>query len=172
LIKQAHIAVLGVLAALTIGSGCGGSDSSADTTVTVASLTKAEFVKRANGICRPGRSELAAALLAYLKAHPAEVKRNAQRAGLEGTRAVVVPRVESQVEAIRELGAPAGDVVQVEAILTALERSAKTLEEMPELRSGTQLNSTFQQASELARRYGLRSCAYAASAAVVGRSAG
>jgi hypothetical protein len=147
-----HLPLSAVLALLV--AGCGGDDDATNTaTTTAAPLTKAEFIRQADQICLSGDSRIEAAaddLLAQGgEPPPSEVRRIARR--------IVVPGLEAEVQAIRALGAPAGDEAAVERILSATERGIAEIEADPEsaIEGPT---PGLRKAGRLAREYGSAEC--------------
>jgi hypothetical protein len=143
------------------GSGkdaAGTGESSAGETVQSGDLSKSEFVKQANAICEKGKKESLEKMGAYVKKH----KGGSETANLEligeAIQAVFIPQIQSQIDAVRALGAPAGDEEQVEGFLVALEEDAATARES----SGTSavLAKSFKPSAELAHEYGLDGCSY------------
>jgi len=145
---------LAAIAAAAAVSGCG--DEDALTTTTTASdeaPTKREFIFEADRICFSADSQIEAAAddlaTAEREPPPAEVRRVVLR--------VVVPALETEVRAIRSLGAPRGDEAQVAAILDATERGIAQIEADPEgVLEGPP--PALREAGRLAKAYGSRQC--------------
>lgn len=136
--------LLVVLWALIVAAGCG-SDSS-----TGASITKAQFVKKANDICEETEGEKLKLATEYLKKNP----------GTEEVDLVVpaaVPPLEKQVREIEALPAPEGDEAKVEAYLDAVKAGIKDTEANPEDALAAKSNP-FVKANSLAADYGLTVC--------------
>jgi hypothetical protein len=136
-----------LVAALTGASGCGGGDS------TSASLTKKQFLKKADEICEKGETEQLEMAAKYLKKNP----------GAEEEELIVpaaLPPLQKQTEEIKALPAPEGDEAEVEAIVKAFEKALKDSEANPQdvMSSGS---NPFKEADKLAKKYGLTSCANA-----------
>jgi hypothetical protein len=135
-IATVSIVLAGTLAAV----GCGGSGDAAP-------LTRAQFIDQANAICSNSETERSTAT------------REAAGDGEEAapvTKAALQP-VQQMAEELGDLGPPAGDEREVEAIIASFEKGIKKLEA-----SSTDLVSTiaaFERADELADEYGLTSCA-------------
>ena len=128
-------------------AGCGGGDS------TTASLTKKQFLKKADKFCEEGEREQLELASEYLKKHPgAEEEEMIIPAGL--------PPLQKQTEEIKALPAPEGDEAQVEAIVKAFEKALKDTEANPQDILTTASNP-FKEADKLAEKYGLTSCANA-----------
>ena len=139
--------VLAVMIALAM-AGCGGDESSDATT---ASITKAEFIARANVACARIRGQAQAELLDFMKSRTAEPS----TADL-GRRFVIAPK-QREVEEFVALGMPSEDEEQVKAIVTAFETGISEAEAEP---AQVAQNSTeaLGEAEKLAAEYGLKGC--------------
>jgi len=137
-------------AALVVGlmiTGCGGGSDS------TASLTKAQFVKQADAICRKVDKSQTAGLDKLTKefSDPTKITKAVQKTWIleQG-----LPSVQQEAEEIAALGAPSGDEEQVAAIVKGIEEAVKKAEKDP-LKS---LESSFTGANNLAAKYGLKDC--------------
>jgi hypothetical protein len=143
------------LAAATVGAGCGGD--SVATTIPTSSITKAEFVKKANAICKPGAARLLSEVTAYQKKHIDEVS---VKLIPNTARAIIRPALQSQIDQIRNLGAPRGDASELEKFFATLlhgvneiiNQKATTFEEV---------EGRLVPADDIAKRYGIDQCQYA-----------
>lgn len=143
-----------VLVALFL-AGCGGNDETEGGFSPVVSepLSKVEFLRQADEICFASEQRIEAAADELVTQEgdpdPAEVERIA----LE----VVVPALESEVAAIRALGAPKGDEEDVDGILEATEEGIAAIEADPTglLES---IPKPLTRAQMLAENYGSRQC--------------
>ncbi len=152
------ISVLVVVAALVaIPVGCGDDGDDSATTLETSSLTKAEFVKRANAICNESIADVGKQLEDYLVDRQ-NSKKGADELAADALRAIALPAIETQLEEIEELGAPDGEQKEIEAFLTAQQRSVEQLEQRQNVSLSTDLEPAFRQAGKLARQYGLSSC--------------
>lgn len=146
----------GCLAVAVLGcAGCGGEDSdeSEFSPVVSDSLSKVEFLRQADEICLASESQIEAAADDLVTSEeppdPAEVERVAVD--------IVVPSLESEVAALRALGAPEGDEERVEAILSATEEGIAAIEDDPRgLLDG--IPKPLAEAQKLAEQYGSRQC--------------
>lgn len=145
--KGSLVALLGFLVAALLVAGCGGDDET-------SSLTKAEFVKQANAICKEGRAERED----LFKTFTEEIKSGkATREDQESLVTVVLkPPYEKTIESLKGLGAPEGDEKQVEAIIAAMEKGLEKAEDNPLVSLRT--NIQFAEANSLAAKYGLKDC--------------
>ena len=118
-------------------------------------ITRPEFLREADLICHSTEARIEAAaddiVTAPGEPDPAEVERVA--------RSIVIPALETEVRAIRALGAPEGDERQVDAILAATERGIRAIERDPRnLLDGAPRE--LRRAGQLARGYGSEQCGF------------
>jgi len=143
-----------VFAVAALLSGCGGDEDEGGFSPVVSDpLSKVEFLRQSDEICRSAESRIEAAADDLLTQEgdpdPAEVERIAID--------LVVPALESEVSAIGALGAPEGDEAEVQAILDATEAGIAEIEADPSaLLDG--VPESLQKAEMLARRYGSQQC--------------
>lgn len=142
--------------ALVLGlvAGCGGSDDEGGE----ETLTKAEFIKQGDAICRQGNEEIEEGFDSFAKENG--IAKN-QEPNKEQSREIVVtviiPGVKQQGEEIRALGAPAGDEDQVAAILDSLDEGIEEAEADPESLF-EEKTDPFGEANQRAKAYGLKVC--------------
>lgn len=141
------LVVVGIAAAL---SACG---SSSDSTT---ALTKAEFLKQGNAICRKGNKEIGEAAE---KEFPRSGGKPSEAKLEQFASQTIVPNIESQVEQISELPAPEGDEEQVDAIVKSAESSVERAAEDPSAMVKQKGEDPFAKTDELAKAYGLTVCA-------------
>jgi hypothetical protein len=153
--KSVRFAILGALAAGLIAAGCGSDDNndkqSFGTSVgsaSTASLTKADFVTQANAICKTANQELDQAGQALGQSPTPEELDSFVTDN-------VTPTIQTELDAIRGLGAPAGDEQTVNAILAAADSGLQSLQADPSLLTG---GDPFGEANQLADDYGLTVC--------------
>jgi hypothetical protein len=152
------IALIGaVMAFAAIVAGCGSSSSS--TTESTATLSKAEFVKQGNAICEAGNKEINAGFEEFAKEKEFSKKNQPTKAEIEeGAEEVVVPSVRSQIEQIKELGAPEGEEEKVEAFLENAEAQLEKGEENASLLAEESAH-LFASVNEEGKALGLTACA-------------
>lgn len=140
----------GVLAAaVLIFAGCGGGDD--ETTA----LTKAEFVKQANAICKEAEKErLSLFKQVVATVDPDGTKQERDKA----LREVIVEPYEGAAQEIESLGAPSGDEAKISALVDAMEASLRKVEKNPRLVGRT--NIQFAEPNKLANEYGLTDCVF------------
>jgi ribonuclease D len=139
-------------------AGCGSSSSSTSSTAAAPALTKAEYVKQGNAICKASKAERQAAFTAYAKAHHLNnnsAPTNAQAAQLATT--VLIPSIQATISAIKALVPPNSDQAQVTAMLAASHQDLDRAKQDPAqmVTSGGQ----FAHSGKLLHAYGLTSCA-------------
>jgi hypothetical protein len=152
--RQAMAVLAGIVAIAMISGGCGSEGDSA----TTASLTKAEFIEKADAICSKTGERYKAKVAVFAKKHGLndyEQPTKAQRE--EVMTAVILPALSAEAEDLDRLGAPEGDEEEVEAIVEGIEGAVERAEDEPgsvfEKGSGS-----FKKVNKLARAYGLEIC--------------
>jgi hypothetical protein len=138
--------IIALVAAGCGSSGSGGSDTS-------ASISKPQFVKQANAICKKSQQEREAAVNKVAE----EIKPGANAGDLPPEKLIgtVIPLLADMVDELAALPAPKGDEDQVEAMIEAYEEQVEELEADP---NGAFTGETFKQADEEALKYGLEDC--------------
>jgi hypothetical protein len=141
-----------VLAALMVASGCGGDSGGGGDP-----LTKAEFIRQGDAICKKGLREKNQAVERSL--NELSAKERADNATLERLLVeVALPPVQNMAEEVGDLGAPKGDEGKVTAIVDALVAALEKAESNPGI-ALTDSEKIFGRPDELAGRYGLEACA-------------
>lgn len=150
-----------VVAALLLAAGCGSSDSSGSDEVTVqtGSLSKAEFVKKADSICEAARSEFLTKYTSFVEGHKSDIGDEQKEVALLGevVDSYLAPSVEKQVEQISELGAPKAYAPEVASFLNALQK--RTEEARDEPTGVTKTPYPFKKAENIAAKVGMKGCA-------------
>lgn len=145
------LAVLGALAAAFL-AGCGGDD---DGSATAESLTKAQFVKQADGICakynRKGERQFQK-VVETLNLDQGEPKRDV---AAKGVAAVAIPILEEQIEELRALPVPEGEEQEIELIIERQEQSLEKVEDEPLFRVS---GNPYEELNKPAADYGLVEC--------------
>jgi hypothetical protein len=156
------LVVVATVAALLIVAGCGGSgDSSGGSEVTAqtGSLSKDEFVKKADAICEAARTEFLAKYTSFVEAHKADIGNAQKEKELIGemVETLLAPNIEGQVEQISELGAPNAYAPEATSFLSALQKRVDELQGNP-----TEVSATpypFKKAEDIAAKAGMKGCA-------------
>jgi len=145
-----------LLAGLLV-AGCG-SSSSTTTTTTSATVTKAEFVAKGNAICAAGSKTQEAAFNAYAKKHGLKENQQPTKAQqAEAVNTILAPNIESQITAVKNIGAPSGEEQQVNSALESAQQELNKVKANPELAFGKE--SAFVGAGEKLHALGLTQCA-------------
>jgi len=142
-----------VLAALV--AGCGSGDETTDETVT---LTKVEFIKQGDAICKAGNKEIEEGFEEFAEEN--DLPDNGEPSNeqsVEIVETVILPSIQQQGEGIRELGAPEGDEEQVDELLTSLEDAVAEGEDEPELLFEGKTDP-FGDVNQQAKDYGFKVC--------------
>jgi hypothetical protein len=143
------------VAVALIVAGCGSDNSTTDTT---ASLTKAEFVKQGNAICKEGNEKIESEFEKFAKENNLSQKKAPTEAQLEeAAEEFLIPQITKQVEGLRALGAPSGEEDKVNALLDDAETALEEVEEDPTLLSGEK-SEPFEDVNKEARAVGLTTC--------------
>jgi hypothetical protein len=157
--RRKTICGLALVAVLVIGvcvAGCGSSSST--TTETTASISKAEFVKQGNAICAKGNKAQEAETNAYAKKHGLKENKEPTKAQqTEIVETVFVPNIQSQIDAVKALGAPSGEEQQVNAALETSQQTLNKAKANPALFFGNE--NLFAAAGKQLHALGLKECA-------------
>lgn len=154
---------------LLIGvAGCGSSANSptstestagsgGETAAREATLTKAEWVDKANEICGPIIDKKTRQMQAFYKARGVHGSPGLHQREAANT-AIVLPNVQERVEAMRALPVPAGEGAKIRAILKSMERGIHEAEAHPENLAIPKQPIPFAESEHLAGAYGLLFC--------------
>jgi hypothetical protein len=146
------------LAILLAAGGCGGSDSSAaDVTVETGSLSKAQFIKRADAICEANRAQFTREFTAFAQKIQRSSKAAQEASNDDPVEKILIPNFQKDINEISNLGAPSGDEQEVGAFLEALGQRLEEIRERPTILEETV--TPFAKAEKLAKAYGLTGCA-------------
>lgn len=160
IISAAALAVIGIVA------GCGDDDSGASNgpTVTTSSLSKEQYVERANEVCKRRNEQLSDEITAYVKKTQKENPDASRSETFTGAAEITLAAFQDTVDSLRGLGAPEGDEDELGELLTEMQRGVDTLEQqLPEettrLDQANGFFRTLKSAGAMARRYGIGTCA-------------
>jgi hypothetical protein len=132
-------------------AGCGDDDE--------GSLTKAEFVQKANAICTAGNKEIEKGVESFVNENSSSGKPLTDAQLAEGAEEIVIPSLREQVDGIDALGTPSEDGEQAEELVEAAKDALEEVEDEPALAvPQTGDPNPFAEANELARDYGLDVC--------------
>lgn len=158
--KRFFAVALGVFViALFVGCGGGSDSSSGDSTGSTessSSLSKAEFIKQGDEICKTGDAAIEGEANEFAKENNIDTEKPTEAQQEEVIEQVVGPAIERQSEEIADLGPPEGEEEAVEDIVEAVGHGADEIEEDPKavLEGGNPL----AEATKLAKAYGFKVC--------------
>lgn len=146
-------------AALVLAVGCGSSSGGSEVTVQTGALSKAEFIAKADAICKAARTEFIAKYTRFVTAHKSELGDEQKEKELLGEvlESLLAPNVEGQIKQIGKLGAPSDYAPEATSFLEALQTRLDEAKEDP-----TKLTATpfpFKQAETIAGKIGMNGCA-------------
>jgi len=156
-VSKALLAIGMAIALAAAVAGCGGGDDSSGDS-SAAALTKAEFIKQADQVCKKGEEALAAEGEEFAEDNDIDIENPTEEQKEEVILDVVGPALHKQGEELAALGAPEGEEEAVEAIVDALESGADEIESDPAILIEGKENPPLEEASELSADYGLTEC--------------
>jgi len=148
-VKRGILAIGMATLALALATGCG-DDSE-------ASITRAEFVEQGNAVCKEvlkAKTILVNQELAQRKKEGKSLELNEKSA--VAVLAVALPPLFELPDKLRQLEVPEGEEEKVETIIKSYETGVSEMEEDPG--NALQINYPFEEADELAEKYGLNLC--------------
>lgn len=146
------IAAVAAVALAALVAGCGGGDETTDETVT---LTKAEFIKQGDAICKESGDQSEKEAEEFAEENGFTLEKASTEQLEEAVAEVLVSTLRQQADEISALGAPEGDEEQVEEIITSLEGATDEIEDEPKL---VFEEKVFDEPNELAQDYGFKVC--------------
>jgi hypothetical protein len=152
-----------MLALAALAVGCGGGDEGTASSQPASPAERAKFAAAASRLCEKRLVEDEGKAVAVFRSKAKLYERNGTFDEFRGalkrqeTAIVLAPSLRRRLGAVRALGIPEGDEDRVEAILKAVDAAARSAQENPLafLTSG----SPMKEARDLARAYGIESCA-------------
>ena len=136
-----------------IATGCGGSGSEDET------LSKSEFIRRADSLCRKVDQREAGEFAAYGRANAKSFNQDPEKGLEKAIRVLVLPSIRKEIEEIKTLGIPEGDEDQVEGFFTEVEAAIAKTDEDPLSIENSRPQSPFFPSYKLGRAYGFNNCA-------------
>jgi hypothetical protein len=118
-------------------------------------LTKAQVIKLGDVICEKTDAKQEERLQSYEKQHPKAQLNQAERE--KAVVAVALPPILVEAGKLAALTPPARDTAELQAIVTKLEEAVKRTEDTPSI-AVVGSKSPFDEAGELAQRYGFKIC--------------
>ena len=148
-------AAVAVFAVALLASGCG--DSSDTIEIQTGSLSKAEFIEKANAVCTKNQERAGRELVDYMSKNNISLSSALPKAAAVGVfDSVIEPAYQREITEISELGAPDKDAEKVIAMLEAIEAGLAKGQRDP---AGViSRNELVPIAGELAQAYGLTQC--------------
>lgn len=162
------LAPLLALVAALVAVGCGGGGE--------ATLSKTDFIKRADAICEKADSAEIGEFFAYARAHPKLLKRLHELTSSDqpprgvvarekAYGAIAPPSILKEAEEIEALKPPSGDEAAIERFLAGIRQAVKEAEGDPSkldnhLPNGAGANPdyAFGEVNQLATEYGFKQC--------------
>ncbi len=149
-----------MLVVAAVIAGCGSDSSStnaSETDQTSAPLSKAEFIKQGNDICKHGKRAKEKAVAEALEKAAAEGQneRPSPQTLAKVVEESVIPPYAQIVDQLSQLSAPKKDEAEVEKFVSQFEASLEKAEADPAKAAET---SPFASASDAAVAYGLNLC--------------
>ncbi|MGN6216526.1 MAG: hypothetical protein ACTHN7_06155 [Solirubrobacterales bacterium] len=157
LLRSSRVWVAGalVLVLLLSVAGCGGGDSTQGET-----LTKKQYVRRAQAYCHRDYLHQAKAVEAFRKAHGiSTAPTQAQRE--ESNTAVVLGFVERRIDFLKSLPVPEGDGKEIHAIIRAMEKGLEESRRNPASLAKPYSPEPFTRNRHLTGAYGFWLCGQA-----------
>ena len=142
-----------------LASGCGDDSSTAEDAS--ASLTKEQFVKRADAYCTRGYKAQARAMEAYAKKNGLNFTEPTQAEREKINTAVVLGFVRRKIEFFESLPAPEGDEKEVRQMIESMERGLEQSERNPASLAKPYEPEPFTDTRHLTAEYGPYVCGQA-----------
>jgi hypothetical protein len=150
-LRKASILLVPCLIGGALLAGCGGGD---DSSSTAAALTKAEYLKQGNEICRQAAHEINTKAQAEFGNQPPSKQEFSTF--ITDT---ALPISEQEISDLRDLPPPAGDEDTVNGIYDAANEGLAKIKDDPILASqGDDAGGAFTESNKLAKDYGLTTC--------------
>ncbi|HET7510214.1 MAG TPA: hypothetical protein VFJ65_08215 [Solirubrobacterales bacterium] len=155
-----EIAIAAVAVSLLGVAGCGGGSGGASSQASAekASLTRQEWVDKANEICHDASEKKVAKMTAYQNAHDYNVGEPSVHEREAVNTSVVLPNVQERIEALEALPVPPGEEAKIRAILRSMESGIREAEAHPENLAIPKQPIPFKESEHLAGAYGLLFC--------------
>jgi hypothetical protein len=143
------------LALSTLSSACGDDGGEADfVPATAPPVTKAEFVKRANAICKKQRAGLMREVSSYERSHISDKPSSY----IDAVHWVFLPAIDEEIMQLEELEKPPKDEKRIEKMIYAQKAALDSVAVIPEVASVRVAERSFLKPGRQLRVYGLSSC--------------
>lgn len=148
--------IAAVIVAALLLVGCGGSDDSGSG----KSISKEEFIAKADAICKKGNERMEKELFVFLRQNQngGSLRKPSVEQNEKFIAGVLVPNLRREIKDIKALGVPDGDEERVDAIIAALEEGLETAEDDTATVAAGTSDIVFGIASRLAGEYGATVC--------------
>ncbi len=144
--------IAGVVVVAAIAAGCGSGDSDP--------LTKAEFTKQADALCKENSKEVQANFEALMKQFQGNGKdKSDKEKANEIGETVIIPYYQSKLEDLESLEPPSADEEEISTMLETLQEGVEEAEEAPD--DTLEGFASIIEAGKLAKEYGLKACSLA-----------
>ena len=147
-----------VAALALVAAGCGDDDDSGSDTTTTTALTKDEYIREANRICKKQDAKIERASQQFFADAPNDQEPPPSEVAEFGKK-TVFPAIQDEIDRVEQLGAPEGDEEEVEKMLDAAKSGLASLEADPSQLEKGGIASSFEEFQTLASAYGLDECA-------------
>jgi hypothetical protein len=149
------LAFAAILSMCLVAAGCGSSNNNNSSTSTAA-LTKAEFLKKGNAICKKGNQAINKA--AQQTFGPRNGPKPSQSQVNDFATKTLIPNIQEQITAIKALPPPSGDEAKVTKITDDAQAALDKAKQDPSLLTGNGPDP-FKQVNVETKAYGLTACA-------------
>ncbi len=149
--------IAAVIAAALLIAGCGGGGDESSANV---SISKEDFIAKADAICKQGNKQMERELFKFLRESGTggSLRKPSVEQNEKFIETVLIPNLQREIKEIKALGVPEGDEEKVEAMIAALEEGLETAEDETETVAAGTSDIVFGIASRLAGEYGLETC--------------
>jgi hypothetical protein len=143
-VQRTHLTISILTAAALCAAGCGEEEGTP---------SKAEFIKRADAICRHTDQTILVGLRNFTQRRP----------GAEGLpkkviATVALPAIQKEAEEIGSLAPPAGDEQKLRKFVSEIEAGVKEAEQGDVERTFNNDHGTFRRVNKLGTAYGFNAC--------------
>jgi hypothetical protein len=153
--KLIALSFVACLALAVVAAGCGSGGDSTTSDGSSAALTKAEFIKQGDAICKETDKIQNKDIRLYLVKNPGS---SGKKEDVEKVIKVGLGQIKVEAEEVDALGAPEGDEEKVEAIVRGIEDGLKKAEEDPVSTNKSGAANPFAAVDKLTTDYGFKVC--------------
>lgn len=127
--------------------------------VKTGSLSKQEFIAKADAICEAARSEFSNAYTNFVQTHTADLGKKQKEDALMTVvvKTIISPNFEGEIKKISALGAPSEYESEASSFLNTLQTQLSETQEDPTKLEGVKY--PFEESAEAAKEAGLQGCA-------------